>query len=43
MKNKESYNLIIVGTGSYVCGKGANEYGTIAGHFDIFKKVLRKT
>ena len=29
MINKESYNLIIVGTGSYVCGKGANEFGTI--------------
>ncbi len=29
MINKESYNLIIVGTGSYVCGKEANEYGTI--------------
>ena len=29
MIDKESYNLIIVGTGSYVCGKGDNEYGTI--------------
>jgi len=27
--NKEVFNLIIVGTGSYVCGRGANEYGTI--------------
>ena len=29
MKKKESLNLILVGTGSYVCGKESDEYGTI--------------
>ena len=42
MEDKECLNLIIVGTGTYVCGKESDEFGTIVPAILTYSEKFRE-